>query len=1219
MVRWRRRAVSWRDIAAICCCCGRDGTAVQRALGLKLISEEEQRRLLHAYDPETDRFAGPSNESPEATKAAAAAAEAAAMYPFRSRGSLRYIGEAFLFDDFLHVPPEGSGSRSCLGCRASLVSPLEPEGGIVLRLRRARIDNEKRGSREIRHLSSRDLNTLKEAGGDSPTRTDRVSFLAEYSTTGGNSWLRAKKDEGRYREDNSTVETLTTSATSLDGKRGTGLGSCFSRGSEDLSLSTARSPTGGFSSPPRDGDVLLSGQKPPDITPGRLVESDGIRITDLVHRERRRVREEGRDAGEANSESDEDEFLFFPTRVYCSGGSRGETDIPSAAEAVARLTSRQPGDGVFGGDSSRGVFPAGHPLAEQGALREREDLAGSVSSSELRELRSEAEGQRSDDGNGIRELGDSGRHMVGGPLTNESCPGQCSRPGSTGSQDGDMLQYMGSTRVYGIPRNGRPANSFAGRMLDKQQLSNQKSGGNTVPSTLRDTRRLSDIDRQCEGNGDGFLAGGGRRAFAMIDACDDAPAQREALAAAGLIDAARRSAGWCTANRREQNGQGEVPSESEADHLTGFSPRVEPAARRQPYCAGRGSAGAGEIAHPSHFQRELEGGTDSGLVGLCGPDSQRRRQSGRFEAGLEDLARTRRHEGACAKRYSSFTGLSRHDSRDATTRPAGFFRENSHTSDADGVWPGSCSACDVRSVGRKLPDIGERAAHDLLEVNSYERPSDQAPGERETRDHSGCAPTGFRGEHYSTIRRTVSLGERHSPVSSGPTCPVKEDFRVGARGVSLSRRVSPSEISGCLRSTFDWVRERQDGHHEADKVIEACRASTRGMSEDTPISRRGRGISFPEQSEGDEERMNKKDALLRRWPGRRSLVYSLPEGDILGPARGKEDYVLSQGTGEFFSPRTPRRPFSSYRVDPPCRAASSGHTVESRAPFTGNRFSSLSFSDRRPFSSHLPSSSSGTDSHGCAFEDVRSFASTRSFSVGSRICRQPSEKGERDLHCHDYSDGFSPRDPTVFSPSSRSASFRERDSINSGRGWLGRVNPEELRRGIEEDTRRQRTCTGKLVTEWADGRREEHGPVVPPGHARRSRESGGFEPFYRNRGSSPGDDESFPLRTRESSADKLLLERRAVSASPGNYPKRASTSSRVQLSGERERPLVVGGLHLSGGLLPACSPTGEPESRRVGCPRPVGAPSATSEEKESLRGSGSYSDRDSLYLTPREE
>lgn len=1142
------------------------------------------------------------------------------MYPFRSRGSLRYIGEAFLFDDLLHVPPEVSGPRSCLGCRASLVSPLEPEGGIVLRLRRPRTDNGKRRSRDIRHLSSRDWNTLKEAGDDSRTRADRVSSLGEYSAKGGSSWLRAKKDEGRYREDNSTVETLTTSATSVDGKRGTGVGSCFSRGSEDLSLSTERSPRGGFSSPPRDGEAVLPGQKQPELTPGRLVESDGIRITDLVHGERRRVREEGRDPGEENSESDEDEFLFFPTRVYCSGGSRGQTDIPSPTEAVARLSSRQAGDRAFEEDSSSSLFsagPVGHPLAEQGALREREDLARSVSSREVRELGSEAEGQGSDDGNDIREPGDSGRRIVG-DLTKERREGHHSRPDSTGNHGGHMLQYMGSRSFYGFPRKGGPENLFALRILGKQQPGNRIPGGNTVTSTLRDMRRLSDSDRRNEGNQEGFLPGGGRRAFTMLDDADDAPAQRGALGS-GLIDTGRHSAGWCTASRREPDGQGDVLFESEADHPTGFSPPTEPAGRRQPCSTGRGSARAGEIVDPSHLQAEVEGDTDSGLVGLRRPASQH--QSGHFEADLADLSRTRGHGGACAKGYSSVIGHSRNDSRDVGVRPAGFFGENTHTSHADGAWPGSCPACSVRSVVRRLPDIGERPAHDLLGLNSYERPrGDQIPGQRDAREHSGCAPTGSRGERYSTIRRTSSLGERHSPVFPGRSCSIKEDFRVGARGVSSSRRESPPGTSGGSRSRYDWVGERQDGQNEAHEVIEAARARTRGMTEDTSVSGRARGISFAGQSEGDEESMKEKAVLLRSWQGgRRSLVYSFPEGDILDTARDQEDYLLSQGTGDFFTPRTPRRSVSTYTVDPSCRAASTGHTVESRAPFTGDRFSSLSFSDRRPFSSHLLSSSSGTDSRGSAFEDVRSFASTRSFSVGSRICCQPSEKGELDLHRQHSSDGFSPGDPIVLSSSSRSASFRERGSVNRGREWLGRVDAEELGRGVEGNTRRQWTFTGELVTEGADGRRED-GLVVPSGHARRSRETGGLEPFYRSRVSSPGDEEScFPLRTLGSSGDKHVSERRALSASPVSYPKRASTSTGVQLSGEHDWPLVVGGRHLSGGLLSACRPTAESGSQRDRFPRPGGTPSATSEEKESLRGSGSYSDRDSLYLTPRED
>ncbi|PFH32668.1 hypothetical protein BESB_012800 [Besnoitia besnoiti] len=354
MVQWRRPSITWREIAAICCCCGRS-RAVERALGLKLISKEEQERVLHSYNPEEEIFRALSPKAQSAVEAA--------FYPFQNRRSLRYIGDVYRLDELLLRTPssEEAAARACPSCRASVVCPLEPEGGVVLRLRRPRQSPPQRGKDEPGTVASRrsppsvlwpdrgeSTDGGKNGGSHGCSSSHSAAVQAERSgaakeggkAAGDHAGVRTPERELKKsvsfsravladsRRQGPTQAEEESAGRSVSSRGGAPSSAARAEGSSQTpppsellrmaSLFSSRSL-----SPPREDDWAVS--LPPGVAPGAQ-EQQPIRITALVKLERRRAQQQERFRnraacpGAANqesssgSDSDEDEFLFFPSR-----------------------------------------------------------------------------------------------------------------------------------------------------------------------------------------------------------------------------------------------------------------------------------------------------------------------------------------------------------------------------------------------------------------------------------------------------------------------------------------------------------------------------------------------------------------------------------------------------------------------------------------------------------------------------------------------------------------------------------------------------------------------------------------------------------------------------------------------------------------------------------------------------------------------------------------
>ncbi|EPR59049.1 hypothetical protein TGGT1_254150 [Toxoplasma gondii GT1] len=374
MVQWRRPSVTWREIVALCCCGGRS-RAVEHALGLKLISKEEQERVLHSYNP--------TEEDEEALSQEERQAADAVVFPFRNRPSLRYVGDVYRLDDLLERTPssEKGGGRACSACRASLICPLEPEGGFVLRLRPIRESLSKRGKGEKEKLPHGSSCQVLSVVHESPERSERITssstperenFEARGSTHAHTVRGRRERYDGasegtwRTRERRGQPEEIRKTVSFSDFRscdrftrrssprtqRGEGMrpfgaeagGAGFS--GEDkgfiprvsrLSWSTPRftersSSAGLFRAEATDRLPIEGSPSVQDLNP--------IRITEMVKRERKSVEHEERlkrgcdnvYAGDSSA-SEEDEFLFFPSH------QASMTD--RSASGAERLWSRQ--------------------------------------------------------------------------------------------------------------------------------------------------------------------------------------------------------------------------------------------------------------------------------------------------------------------------------------------------------------------------------------------------------------------------------------------------------------------------------------------------------------------------------------------------------------------------------------------------------------------------------------------------------------------------------------------------------------------------------------------------------------------------------------------------------------------------------------------------------------------------------------------------------------
>ncbi|KEP64350.1 UNVERIFIED_CONTAM: hypothetical protein HHA_254150 [Hammondia hammondi] len=371
MVQWRRPSVTWREIVALCCCGGRS-RAVEHALGLKLISKEEQERVLHSYNPTEEDEGALSQEEQQAVDAV--------FFPFQNRRSLRYVGDVYRLDDLLERTPssEKGGGRSCSACRASLICPLEPEGGFVLRLRPIRESPSKRGKEKLLRGSSRQvLSVLHESPGraeriTSSSAPERENFEARgprhahavhgrqmrYDGASEGTW-RARGRQGQPEEIRKTVSFSDvrsygrfTRRSSPRTQRGEGMrpfgaeagGAGFSGEDEGfnprvsrLSWSTPRFTERSSSPGPLRAEAS---ERLPIEDSASVQDLNPIRITAMVKREKKRVEHEERlkrgcdnvSPGDTSA-SEEDEFLFFPSRQAST------TDWP--ASGPERLWSRQ--------------------------------------------------------------------------------------------------------------------------------------------------------------------------------------------------------------------------------------------------------------------------------------------------------------------------------------------------------------------------------------------------------------------------------------------------------------------------------------------------------------------------------------------------------------------------------------------------------------------------------------------------------------------------------------------------------------------------------------------------------------------------------------------------------------------------------------------------------------------------------------------------------------
>ncbi|CBZ50374.1 conserved hypothetical protein [Neospora caninum Liverpool] len=395
MVQWKKPSITWREIVALCCCSGRS-RAVEQALGLKLISKEEQERVLHSYNPEDEDQQALSREEQDAVDAA--------FYPFQNRHSLRYIGDVYRLDELLNRTPSSKEvGRACVACRASLICPLEPEGGIVLRLRPLRASRPKGDKAKQAHEKESDhrspaapasaRNARERPGGEAERDSRDASRTAAFNSLGGGSGgCRAESEfahsprEWRAEEIRKTVsfgdaqscgEATRHAASIQRGERRRG--SCSEPGG---------GRTGeGWTESPRDSElwrqtsrfkVAASGSAPGAEASGRLPSGRGergrnpIRITAMVKQERKRVKQERLRSGlgglspseTSATESEEEEFLFFPSRRSSCAARSDSSDMSWSRQTAPRGPSA---DEAFAAATEAAKAVAASPLVRRGS------------------------------------------------------------------------------------------------------------------------------------------------------------------------------------------------------------------------------------------------------------------------------------------------------------------------------------------------------------------------------------------------------------------------------------------------------------------------------------------------------------------------------------------------------------------------------------------------------------------------------------------------------------------------------------------------------------------------------------------------------------------------------------------------------------------------------------------------------------------------------------